>query len=824
MRQVNLFHFTRSFLIGVALFFCASPLLSEDAHEPPCQNLQEDAEAMFLRRIVEFWESGQYSVAKEEIGKYLEEHPGTHLTNDLLVFLGDVYLKEGKFEEAIVTYKKIKDNSVKLSVYLNYLQCLLELKKYQNLISECSFYLHNYSSFLAETTQQVKVYLGYAYYESAMNAQGDAAQAFARMAKPYFEDLLKTNFCEESLQILTSLHQILQDYRSAGNLYLSLSEKYPERKEEFLFEAANCALEFDRDLALQTFSTICRTGKAKVHEAADQRMRLLYEMKKYSDLILLADALADLCSKENLPFFHFLLGSSYFELKDYKHAALEMKKYIDREEVKDEKMRDALALIMSAAHQMKDRELFEESFASFEKNFPKDEELPKALLAKALLNKKDSRPVEAEKDFSQLVPIFSTLEDSETFLYEYADLLLQMKEASKSKEYFSKLLQITKNEAQKREALRGLIHASVVVAFEEKDTEKAIALKKDLVVSLQTMLSEKEALSDQERDEYLYLLGQCQFECKEFASALEVLEPLTEKSKNCPHLAQVHLFLAQCADRINKDKKSYCRHVETALALKDPSLKESSLHLLLFNGYFELGQENQEMLSMAAEHLFLAQLDETIRIQEDNQLWLAQYYYQRSDRFMQISQWRAKEEEKLRMQEERRRAISLIEKNVTLPPKETITPQEEEALFKLANLFQWDQNREKSLELFTLLQDQYKKDPTTCWNRKEPALLSLSKSLREKGDQGKAMDLLDEVISLKRDPFAVMKASFEKCLLRISLLTEEEKSLSSPQVVSIIAELKQIKLQRKLAYEPLHFEAALALVELESSLEKEAPF
>ena len=349
-------------------------------------------------------------------------------------------------------------------------------------------------------------------------------------------------------------------------------------------------------------------------------------------------------------------------------------------------------------------------------------------------------------------------------------------------------------------------------------------MKKDLVVSLQTMLSEKEALSDQERDEYLYLLGQCQFECKEFASALEVLEPLTEKSKNCPHLAQVHLFLAQCADRINKDKKSYCRHVETALALKDPSLKESSLHLLLFNGYFELGQENQEMLSMAAEHLFLAQLDETIRIQEDNQLWLAQYYYQRSDRFMQISQWRAKEEEKLRMQEERRRAISLIEKNVTLPPKETITPQEEEALFKLANLFQWDQNREKSLELFTLLQDQYKKDPTTCWNRKEPALLSLSKSLREKGDQGKAMDLLDEVISLKRDPFAVMKASFEKCLLRISLLTEEEKSLSSPQVVSIIAELKQIKLQRKLAYEPLHFEAALALVELESSLEKEAPF
>jgi tetratricopeptide (TPR) repeat protein len=278
-------------------------------------------------------------------------------------------------------------------------------------------------------------------------------------------------------------------------------------------------------------------------------------------------------------------------------------------------------------------------------------------------------------------------------------------------------------------------------------------------------------------------------------------------------------------DRVNKDTRGYCTQVEKALALKDPSLRQASLHLLLFNGYFQLGQEDLEMLKMAADHLYLAQLDESVEIQKDNRIWLAEYYYQRSDRFIREGQWKSKESEKIAMQEERKRAISLIEKNLTLPPKETLSPQEEADLFRLANLFFWDQNQEKSCELFQLLYDQYQKAPGTCWTFRENTLLSLAQAMREKKETEKAIALYEEVISLKRDPGASMRASFEKCLLRLSLLTEEEKIASSPIVESIVLDLKQIKLQRKLETEPLHFEAALALVDLQVLLEKtSSPF
>ncbi len=815
MKLVHLFHYPRCIVFVFVLFFCSPQLFSEEA-SVSLEN-KENSDDMLLRRIVEFWESGQYTLVQSEIEKYLKENPKGTLVNELHLFLGDLHLKGGQYEEAISSYRKITDNSIKLSIFLNYLQSLFELKKYLMVISECSFYLKNYPQFNSEITQQVKTYLGYCYYEQAMKSKKEEAASFAQMAKPYFEDLLKTSFCEEAVAILTSLHHLLQDYRAASDLYFSLSEKYPERREELLFEAANCALEFDQELALQTYATICRTGKVKVQQAADQRMKLLYEMKKYSDLILLADSLADLCSKKNLPFFHFLLGSSYFEMKDYKHAVSEMRKYLDREESVDDTTRDRLALVMSAAHQMKDRELFEESFLLFEKHFPQDEELPKARLAKAILNKKDSRFVEAEKDFAALEPLASTLEDQDLFLFEYADLLLAMKEAKKSKQIFSKLLEIANQETLKREGLRGYVNASVAVAFDEQEKESALVLKKELVKSLEQLLSDKEALSNSERDAYLYLLGQCQFECGELAAAIEVLEPLTQKIGSFPHRAQAHLILAQCYDGVKADKKSFCAHVEKALVLNDPSLTPSSLHLLLFNGYFQIGQEDGAMLQKAAEHLYLAQMDEKIQIQKENGRWLSQYYYQRCKSFFEERRWRAKEEEKLCMEKEQNRAISILEKAL-LPLKTTVSAEEEQMLLQLALLYHWGQREEKAIELLETLHGQYKKEPGSFWNERDAVLLNLAQIYRQKQEGEKATLLFDEIIAAKRDPFAFMKASLEKIFLRISLLTDEQKTLDSAQVQALIAELRQIKLQRKLEYEPLHFEAGLACIDLQSSL------
>jgi hypothetical protein len=814
----------RSLFVYVLIFFsffCTFSLFSEQATLP--EEEKENSEALFLRRIVEFWESGQYSIVKGEIEKYLAEHQKSSFSNELFVFLGDIFLKEEKYEDALTSYKKITDNSIKQTVFLNFLLCLYELKRYDLVASECHFYLQQYLSVDPEISRQVKIYLASAYYENAISASGDTAKSYALMAKPYFEDLLKTNFSNEIWPILTTLHHILKDHKAASDLYFSFADQYPEKKEEFLFQAANSALEFDKELALQTFATICRTGKSYVRDAADGRMRLLYELKKYSDLILLSDSLMEVCSKENLPFFHFLLGKSYFEMKDYKHASIEMKKSLDCEGNNGAPKRDVLALIMSAAHQMQDRDLFEEGFNRFEKSFPQDEELPKALLAKALLNKKSSRFVEAEKDFERLETHASLLEDQEIFFYEYADLLFQMKRSLKSKECFSKLLEVSKEGARKQEAFRGFVNASISVAFDEKEKEKALLLKQELIQSLQKILSEKEILNDNEREEYTYFLGQCQFECGNFAQALDVLGPWADKENHSPHLAQAHLFLAQCFDELKKDKKNFCSHVEKALALKDPSLKESSMHLLLFNGYFQMAQEDREMIHQAAEHLYLASKDDAIQIQKENGLWLAQYYYHRAEKFANEGQWKGKKEEILRMQEERRRASSIINKNLNFPLQGTISPQEEENLFRLANLYHWDQKEKESFELLELLNEQYQKAPSMAWAFRDSALLMLAFDYAEKNEKEKAFVFLDEIISSKRALDAVVKATFEKSRLRISLLSEEEKNLSSPQVVGILNELKQIRLQRKLESEPLHFEAALLGIDLQVALEKELP-
>ena len=75
-------------------------------------------EALFLRRIAEFWEEGELQIAKQQMEKFISLHPDSQYFDPIAAALGDLFFKEKHYQEALSYYVRIQESEMQEKIFL----------------------------------------------------------------------------------------------------------------------------------------------------------------------------------------------------------------------------------------------------------------------------------------------------------------------------------------------------------------------------------------------------------------------------------------------------------------------------------------------------------------------------------------------------------------------------------------------------------------------------------------------------------------------------------------------------------------------------------
>jgi TolA-binding protein len=559
-------------------------------------SVETEEEALFLRRIVDFWQEGEYQIAKSQMEEFILQFPESNYADTLSAALGDLCLREKNFSAALNHYSQIQSPEFLDRVFLNRMQCLYEMQWYANLADECEAYLAK------SPNLHVTYFLAIALYHQCLNASKDPAalQALAARAKPYFETLSQSELSHEIAQGFAHLCCILKDYPKAAQIYLDLAKASPESEEEMLFQAALIQAEYDKEQAIQSFAHLTKEGKKRSKEAA------------YNQLVLSFDTGRELHVEwsdfppEKVGMAHLLVGRSLLNAKKYPEAIIELKAYLQDASPSDS-CHAAILSLLEAAYQCNDLPTLDLGVAQLNTHYPQDKDLPKVYFSRAQNLKKTQKNQAARTQIEQLLDQFPHFEQRPQALFELAHLDYQAQAwgtcYKKSHEFLS---QFSQHELAPF-AWRYLAASSTELAAENA------SFKEQLASDLETLLTQP--LPEPEKREWQFLLAKTQYELHRYKSAVQLLQDNTS--------ANGQLLLALCYRDGYDNLEQFCQLAEASLDKGENLAEPSAIHVSLFNAFLQLGKIEQ-----AADHLFAA-FEAKANIKTDNLLWLADSYFNR---------------------------------------------------------------------------------------------------------------------------------------------------------------------------------------------------
>jgi TolA-binding protein len=778
-RVVYMRFFWLLFLLGP--IFCSA----EGAWEA-----ENEEEALFLRRIADFWQEGEYQLAKSQMEEFIVQYPESPFSDALCGALGDLSLREKNFPCALNHYAQIQSSELSDRVFLSRMQCLYEMQWYANLADECEAYLEEKSDI------HVTYYLAIALYHQCLNASKDPAMlaALAERARPYFEILSQSELSSEVAQGFAHLCCILKDYPKAAEIYLSLAQKEPALNEEMLFQAGLIQSEFNKELALQTFDEIARLGKKKAKEAAYNQMVLSFDMGHHEELTQIS---LNQLPSDRTGMAHLFLGRSFLNLKKYPEAIAELKLYVQSAPVSDT-LHAALLSLLDASYQCDDLASLDQAIARFSAHYPEDSELPKAFFSRAQILKRNQNSLEAQKQIEQLLAQFPHFSQRPQALFELAHLAHQNKawEACYDRA-LSFLTEFPEHELSLF-AWRYYISASAELATGNPE------FKEQLMANLTAFL--EQPLSESEKNEWQFLLAKTQFEVRRFEEAMRTLE--NHQTPNA------HLLRALIHKDGFSDLSRFCEMAEQALAAGATLVDPAQIHISLFNAYLQI-----PALEKGAEHLYAA-FEAKADIKTENLLWLADFYYSRllnEETNFPLANRTAAILEKI----ERRAAIQ----NLGTPNNEckaAIQNPKDDASLETPNnkckaALHLDVNNSEPItyklaKVYSLL-GRLDEEITLLEKLPVPspeAELLLAEGYAKRGITAKALQMFDAIVSRSATVRSPVSASAALQGARLKLASPH------PDLAQIATQLKNLVVQKTLMNEPVHLEAALDYVDLQA--------
>lgn len=773
------------------------------------ESAKED-EALFLRRIIQFWEEGDRGFVKKELEKYLSEKTPTDFFDYLYALLGDIYLSDRDLKLAAENYSKVKKADVKEKIFVNYIQSLYELQRYGTLCQECIAAEDLIKSFDKESYLRFCFLIGVSFYQQSLGSEDiESKKLFANNSKTYLGRLIETNYENEIMEPLANIEDVLGDGKLAASLFVKLADKNVEKKEHYLFQAANILAKFDKDAALQTYTQVCLVGKEKAKEAAYNKLILLMELERYNDLILAKEQLSELLGKEQKSVLNFALAKSYYNLESYKKSSEVLEEYLNKDDLPGSDAKAALTMLFSCGEKLQDSSIIDATIEKYEKFFPQDEELAKIYFARALFHKNKENYQKAAKDFEYLENHFPNFED-ENFWVEAGDLSYQRADFVKSRLQFKTYLEKYKNTETAPLCWKYFISSSIKIV-EKESADKKEEAKKVLISDLTEYLSTHPL---QESIDYAILLSKTKLELNQIDEALKDICSLFEKSpesKLNPELS----FLVSLCYKSKKDLSLFCQWSEKALDLdQKKSLDEKNIRLNLFNAYLEMNASNpaSENIAKAAEHLFLAQRFEGAKVLLDNLLWLSDYYYSEVKGFLD-SNWKNSLNGNEALSEKASRAIQVLEKVIQANNALELKSENlflEEHILKLADLYDYKNSLELKKNLLTDLEKNYTKKEKFSFE--ERVYFELAVVYQKLKDEPKAKEYFEKVLKMNQNSYYNLASNLYLTRLLLSNIPQHDRKLDNEEIVKGLTNLKNIKLNKSLRNEPLHLEAALDYV------------
>jgi len=758
----------------------ALPLIAKiDPADWSVARTSNEEEALFLRRIADFWQEGEYGIAKSQMEAFLSSFPESRFSDPLRICLGDILLREKNFSAALASYADLSPE-FEAKAFLNRMQCLYNLEWYSTLADVCERHLKN--DLDPDTKHKTTFYLAIALYHQCLNASKEPEMLLklAKRAEPHFETLLESDLSLEVSQAFAHLCCILKEYRKAVNIYHDLAAKEPLVEDEMNFQAALIQAEYDKDLAIQSFEQIEKKGQVRAKEAAYNRLILSFEAGRHDEIANGKEGILASLSDERNGMGRFFIGRSLLALKKYSEAIVELTAFLKEvAPTATDSIRSGLLSLIEAAHQAGDVAALDMALLKLSEIDPSDEQIAKGRLLRSMLLKNLGRIDEAREEFQSLLAAFSSFPDRSAALFEWADLEYQAGswEACRSRSY-AFLEQFTGHELAPF-AWRYLATASSHISNENIETRERFA--KDL----EALLDQKSLFSIQEASDWKFYLARAYVHLGHFEKAAEALRSLLKNNSPFPQEANAHLLLGLALRDGFGDTAAFCEKAETAIAMNADLMDPRLLHVSLFNAYLEQSNQAPHLMEKSAEHLYEA-FAAHAEIAKENLLWLGDWYL-------------------FKQNEPRASKIfsALLE-----------SAFDETACYKLGKLYSLMGRFEDQIPLLENLISSYRDDPSADWKWERESKLLLAEAYISKGCEDKALGLLNEVAdgnSATRSE-TVAKAYLEKA--RISAAKLKNEPPNDQALADAASQFKDLILQRRLEQEPIHLEAAIEYVDL----------
>ncbi|MBI2742305.1 MAG: tetratricopeptide repeat protein [Chlamydiales bacterium] len=791
----------RDYLL-VCLLALSAPLLPS---LKPIKNTSPQ-EALQLRRIAEFWKEGDYQAAKMQILDLLSKKPDTNAREQLYTMLGDLYFFDNKHAEAVDAYAKVTDADLKKKSQLNYLRSLFSLNRYPDVIKETARELNEAGGDRFE----LHYLLAESLWRQGMQTKDEEKKLrILEKAKQEYRILEKTSFKEASLLPMAYIHREMKESAEAAALFLQLAQKYPDKKEELLFQAACLQVQTNKEEACKTFASVYQLAGKKAKAAAFNQLLLLFQMEKYSELITAQEIARKYLAQEKLPLVQFYIGKSHFALKNYKLAVVPLQMFLADKQASSSEVKSALLCLINCAKETRDLSLMENSVKKMGELFPEDLDYAKTLVLHAQVAEELGDVAAAREQIQRVLVAFPNHEEKEALSFEQCRLLVKAQQWEQGRAAFSDFLQTFSSSAQAASAWHQLVHAALMERKNAK--EEQLGAKNEMLVSvLKEALSKDQVWKQEEKESYVFLMGKTLYSMGRWEESAKSLETFLQAFATSSSSAEAHLLVALALHRAGTEGMNFLTHAEQALSLNPNLENRSVLRLMLYNAYLkEAGQRqgDKDLIEKAADHLYACAMQNDVEVKRDNLLWLANYYYGRAkaDKGGNYSA----------------RATQLFER--ILKELKAITADtlflEGEAL-KYAELLTLVDNYQGAIALLGDLKSIYEAKPDLSWKFQRRALLDLGRAYAHVKETERAVATYDYLINTSSHTLstAADTALLERARLEYGLLQKEEKSDANPRLSSILAALKDLQIKKRLTSEPIHLEAALDYALIKSEL------
>ncbi|MBS0653911.1 MAG: tetratricopeptide repeat protein [Verrucomicrobia bacterium] len=793
------------FLLTVCTAF--NPIIYSAEKENPVE------ESLSLRRIAEYWKEGEFATVKTQIKSFLEEHPQSAYADSLYAMLGDIYFKEKNYAEALNAYELISQEPFLQKTQFNHLYCLYDQGLYHDVVTCAEAYLKDPKGSKAQENTARFQMADSLFRLGKATDHPSAKEDLYNQALAHFKVLAQTDYAEQTIYPLAIIYSYLKENVRAAALFEKLAAKHPEQKEAFLFQAASLLLAVDKNAAIETYGKIYPLNGPHAGEAAFNQIQLLFEQKRYRDLLLTQETALKHIPMEQLNILRYYIGKSLVSLKDYQHAVPHLVQFVDSKSDDPHLVKNAYLSLVVCAKETHDMPLFDRSLKSLRTCFPNEKETAQALLLHVQICKDKQEFQRAQQDLLILASEFPGYSDREAVLYDYALLFSQSHQWNEGIKAFKEFLSAYPSSSKKPSAYRHMIMAQLEEA-KSASPETAKVKKEKIIETLVITLGEKNIFSPLEKKQMRFLLGKTMYEIGQYKDAIVEMEDFVRDFPSDPSCGKAHLIMAHCYTKDGLDPRLFVLHAEKALALDKDTPK--TLHLQLYNAYLLLAEQEHPdkkplLIDQAADHLFFS-LEQGVK--NENRVWLANYYFNRYEHS-------SSENQSFYLA----RAIAVLENvlgfhgnNFHLAVSPGKLEVEAEAI-KLSQLYTDAQRLSDAIALLSELNREYEANPDFSWNYRRLALFELGQNYEQIGDVHEAIQTYDSLIATASHVHSYfgIAARLQKTQLEYTLLSSKQKQENNKDLQSIFDSLKDLEIQRRLVTEPWHLEAALTYIDFKTA-------